>query len=161
MDNKIQALLSIGEKPKDIAERLDISYHKVLNAQKVYKSNINNDSVEHVKALDPVALELIVEKAKAEAPTKVIKSLKVIQDGITGLQKLDSEFHSTFSLALGKAEEFLARDDLKPSEWVAITNALGNAYRNIFNDSGVKVNIDNSTSIQSDKLSMFKGSLRG
>jgi len=161
MDTKIRALLSIGEKPKDIADRLKIGYHKVLSVQKQLDKDNNNDKTGEAVHMDPVALEIIVEKAKEHAPTNVIKSLERVHEGVVGLQKLDTEFHRVFAKALQKAEGFLDKADLKPSEWVAITNSLSNAYNNIFNNKGVNVSIDNSTSIQSDKLSMFKGSLRG
>jgi len=161
MEVKIQALLELGEKPKDIAEKLGCGYQKVLSERKKMDAKRANRKIDDIVTIDPVALEIIVDKAKEEAPASVIKKLDRVAEGITGLQKLDGEFHRTFSIALSKANEFLEGEKLKPSEWVAITNALSAAYNNIYNNSGVNVHVDNSTQVSSNNLSMFKGAMRG
>ncbi len=161
MEVKIQSLLAMGEKPKDIAEKLGCGYQKVLTVRKKMALEKDNGKVEELVGVDPVALEIMVEKAREEAPATVVKKLEAVVEGVTGLQKLDGEFHTTFSVALGRATEFLESDKLKPSEWVAITNALSSAYNNIYNNSGVNVHVDNSTQVSSNNLSMFKGSVRG
>ncbi len=159
--SSVRALLKLGEKPKDISERTGVPYQKVLSVKKGMVSDDANRQVSEIASMDPVALDIIVEKAKTEAPARVVADLERVREGVSGLQKLDSEFHTTFSKILGRAEEFLDSDKLKPSEWVAITNALSSAYNNIFNNSGVSVNVDNSTKVSATSLSMFKGSLRG
>jgi len=155
-----KALLKMGEKAKDVAEKTGLSYQKVLAIKKSMIADDTQRELGDIVAMDPVALDIIVEKAKSEAPKRVVKEIERIQEGVTGLQKLDGEFHTTFSLVLSKAEDYLSREDLKASEWVAITNALSSAYNNIYNNSGVSVNVDNSTKVSSHSLSMFKGSLR-
>ena len=157
---KAKGLLALGEKPKDIAEKLDINYQKVLKLRRDLQKENENANVEKLQSIDPVAVQLIVDKARDEAPTTIVNKLEAVQEGINGLQKLDNEFQTTFSLILGKAENFLANDKLKPSEWVAITNALSNAYSNIFNNKGVNVNVNNGTQFSDTKLSMFKNSMR-
>ena len=161
METKIRSLLVIGEKPKDIAEKLDVGYQKVLKIRKDMEAEKANAKVADVVSMDPVALELIVEKAKENAPARVVKQLETMHEGITGLQMLDNEFHTTFSKILTRAEEFLDDDKLTPAQWVSITNALSNAYNNIFNNSGVNVHVDNSTKINTGKVDMFKGAMRG
>ena len=161
METKIRSLLAIGEKPKDIASKLDVGYPKVLKIRKDMDAEKTNASIDDVVMLDPVALELIVDKAKENAPAKVVKKLESMHEGISGLQKLDNEFHTTFSKILTKAEEFLNGDDLTPAQWVSITNALSNAYNNIFNSSGVNVHVDNSTKVSNSSVAMMKGAMRG
>ncbi len=161
MEVKIQALLELGEKPKDIAEKLGCGYQKVLSERKKMETKRANRKIDDIVTIDPIALEIIVDKAKEEAPASVIKRLDRVAKGITGLQKLDGEFHRTFSIALKRANEFLEGEKLKPSEWVSITNALSSAYNNIYNNSGVNVHVDNSTQVSSNNLSMFKGAMRG
>ena len=158
----IKAQLALGRQPKEISAVIEgASYPTVLNIRKEMESDKTKERISSVAQLDPIALDLIVDKAKAEAPAAIIKKLEAVQEGLSGLQLLDNKFHTTMSLVLKKAEKFLSEEDLKPSEWVAITNALSNAYNNIFNNKGVSVNVDNSTQISSSKLSMFKGSMRG
>jgi phage tail sheath protein FI len=147
------ALLAMGEKPKDVAEKTGVSYQKVLQLKKAEEQS-------DVEVIDPAILHMVVEKAKEEAPAKVVKKLEKVAEGLTGLQVLDNEFHTTMSNVLKRANEFLDNEDLKAGEWVAITNALSNAYNNIFNNKGVSVNVNNGTQVSSNQLSMFKGSLR-
>ena len=158
---KAKGLIALDVPAKEIAEKTGVAYQKVLSMKKIMAKEQSNGMIEEARAIDPEVLAVVVEKAKNEAPTRVVKQLENIQEGLTGLQILDNEFHTTFSLLLGKAEDFLARDDLKPSVWVSITNALSGAYNNIFNNSGVSVHVDNSTTVNSSKLSMFKGAMRG
>jgi len=154
----VRAKLALGEKPRAIAESTGVKYQTVLAIKKRTKPDA--DKVSDLMEIDPVALDVIVTKAKEEAPAKVVKQLEKVQEGLSGLQALDAKFHTTMALALGKAEDYLTKEDLKPSEWVSITNALSQAYSNIFNNKGVNVNVNNGTQFSDSKLSMFKGSLR-
>ena len=158
---KAKGLLALGGTPKEVAETSGVAYQKVLSIKKSMIKEKSNAQLAEARTISPEVLDIVIEKAKTEAPTRVVKELEAVQEGLTGLQVLDTEFHTTFSIILGKAEEFLTRDDLKPSEWVAITNSLSNAYNNIFNNSGVNVHVDNSTTVNSSKVAMFKHSMRG
>ncbi len=158
MKNKVLALLELGEKPKDIAEKTGVNYQTVLKHKKEMMLGKSKEDVQSL--ITEPALHMIVEKAKEEAPAKVVQKLEAVAEGLNGLQLLDAKFHTTLANALDKANEFLKRDDLKPSEWVAITNALSQAYNNVFKQAGVNVNVNNGTQFSDSKLSMFKGSLR-
>ena len=158
---RAKSLLTLGEKPKDVAEKTGVAYNKILVLKKEIASERDKERVKEVLTVDPVALDIIVEKAKEEAPASVAHKLDAINEGVKGLQALDTEFHKTFANILRKANKFLDEDGLKPAEWVMITNALSGAYNNIFNNSGVNVHVDNSTQVSNSSLSMFKGSLRG
>jgi len=155
---KAKSLLALGEAPKDVAEKTGLGYQTILKLRKDLEAETDAD----VTTIDPVAVQVIVDKAREDnVPSNIVKKLEVVQEGITGLQKLDNEFHTTMSKVLQKANEFLDGDSLKPSEWVAITNSLSSAYNNIFNNSGVNVHVDNSTNVSSTAVSMMKGALRG
>ena len=158
---KAEGLLSMGEKPRDIAEKIGLNYQAVLAVRKEMEDKRAKAKVLDLSSIDPVAMELIVDKAKQGAPTSVVKKLEVVSEGVKGLHLLDNEFHTTFSKVLTKAEEFLNDDKLTAAQWVSITNALSNAYNNIFNNSGVNVHVDNSTSVSATSLSMMKGAMRG
>ena len=154
---RAKSLLAMGETPKDVAEKTDIGYQTVLKLRKELDAEKQLD----VTTIDPLAVQIIVDKAKEEdVPAKLVKKLEAVHEGVTGLQKLDSDFHTTMSNALRKANTFLDSEDLKPSEWVSITNALSNAYNNIFNNSGVNVHVDNSTNVSSTAVSLMKGAMR-
>jgi len=155
---RAKSLLAMGEKPKEVAEKTGVNYQKVLKLRK----DLDEENTPDVTTIDPAAVQLIVDKAKEDdVPAVMIRKLEKVAEGVTGLQKLDNEFHTTFSKILSKAEEFLDSEKLKPSEWVAITNALSGAYNNIFNNSGVNVHVDNSTNVSSTAVSMMRGAMRG
>jgi len=156
----VRAKLELGKTPRKISDEMDdVGYQTALSIRREMERDKENDLVEEVKAVD---LQMVVERAKEDmAPKDVVKKLERVQEGVSGLQLLDSEFHTTMSAVLKRANEFLEQDDLKTSEWVSITNALSNAYNNIFNNKGVNVHVDNSQQISDNNLSMFKGALRG
>ena len=89
------------------------------------------------------------------------QKIETIEAGLTGLEKLDNKFHTTMSGILDNADRFLSKEDLSVGEWSTITKGVSDAYGKIFNDSGVKVNVNNGTQFSDSKLSMFKGALRG
>ncbi len=160
---KVEARLAMGSTPRELADgefKGDVSYLTILGWRKQMKAEHQKEQVQEIVRVDAAILENVVERAREEAPSVVVKKIEKLQDGVNGLQLLDEKFHKTMSLALSKAEEFLAQEDLKSSEWVAITNALANAYNNIFNSKGVSVNVNNGTQFSDTKLSMFKGSIR-
>lgn len=158
----IKAKLALGKTPREVADELPTSnYQTILIIKKKMAIETEKEKVDTLTSLSPIALDILVDKAKEEAPKAVVKKLEDLSEGINGLQLLDAQFHTVMGTIVKKAEAFLSREDLKVSDWVAITNALSNAYNNIFNNSGVSVNVNNSTQVNSSKLSMFKGSLRG
>jgi len=153
---KIRALLKLGENKQDIAERLNCSYSTVIKEARALKREEEND----VTKIDTDLLQYVIEETKETAPQSVVQSLETIEEGITGLQKLDERFHKTVTLMLDKADEYLKQEDLKIGEFSTVTGAVSNAYKSIFQSGGVNVNVNNGTQISDNKLSMFKNSMR-
>lgn len=157
----VKAKIALGQTPREISAAMtDVTYQAALSLKKEYEREQAEAMVDEVTKIEPEAMQIIVEKARKEAPANIVKKLELVQDGVSGLQKLDSDFHHTMGQVLHRARSFLADEELKASEWVAITNALSTAYNNIFNNKGVNVHVDNSTQVSGTNLSMFKGSLR-
>lgn len=156
----VQAKLAMGATPRELALgefEGKISYSVIKRISRDMEAEDEKD----ITSINPGIIHMVVEKAKEEAPKKVVAKLEKLSEGINSLQLLDGQFHVTMGLALDKADEFLGQEDLKPSDWVAITNALSNAYNNIFNNKGVNVNVNNGTQFSDTKLNMFKGAMRG
>ncbi len=161
---KIKARLAMGSTPRELADgefRGVAGYVTILNLRKELAAGKEREAAQTAASIDPVVLDIVIEKAREEAPVSVVKKMEKIQEGLSGLQILDDKFHTTMIKALERAEEYLEGEGLKSSEWVAITNALSSAYNNIFNSKGVSVNVNNGTQFSDSKLQMFKGSLRG
>ena len=153
----IRALIKLGETRRDIATRLGCSYDTVTKEIAKMKKEEDHDATK----VDMDLLQHVITETKETAPPDIKKRFEVIEEGVTGLQKLDGRFHDTMANILSKADGFMNREDLTIGEWATITNAVGNAYKNIFAQSGVNVNVNNGTQFSDTKLSMFKGALRG
>ncbi len=160
---EIEAQLALGKSPTEIANERDgkPTYLTILNIKKKMAAQEEKKEVQELVTIEPHVMHTIVEKAKEEAPAKVVAQLEKVEEGVKGLQLLDTKFHSVLAKAVGKAEKFLDQEDLKPAEWVAITNALASAYSSVFNSKGVNVNVNISNNFSDTKLSMFKGAMRG
>ena len=160
--NKITALLELGtETVKEISVRLGVDYHAVSDLKRALKNKKKDNDVKWAAKAPIELISDMVDKAKVEAPYTVIKKLDKIQEGLSGIQLLDSKFHSTMTLALEKADQLLNSEDLTSGQWVAITNALSRAYSDIFNNKGVSVNVNSQNNFSTDKVNMFKGAMRG
>ena len=150
---RAKSLLATGKTPKEVAELLDdVSYQQALKYKKELVKDQEANLLGEVVSAQPEHLQIIKDN---------LPEIADVVDGVSGLQLLDTKFHSVMIKALDKVGGFLDRDDLKVTEWVAITNSLSGAYNNIFNNKGVNVNVNNGTQFSDTKLSMFKGSMRG
>jgi hypothetical protein len=154
--SQIRALLKLGESRKDIAERLKCTYDAVSKEAQKLKKEEDGD----VTKVDADLLNHVIAETKETAPAEIVKKFEVIEEGITGLQKLDDRFHKSMTKMLDKADSFLVKD-ISVSEFATVTGAISNAYKSIFQSGGVNVNVNNGTQISDTKLSMFKGALRG
>ena len=155
--SQIRALLKLGESRKDIAERLKCNYDSVSKEAQKLKKEEDGD----VTKVDLDLLNHVITETKETSAVDVSKKFEVIEEGISGIQKLDARFHKSMTNMLDKADEFLVRESLTISEFATVTGAISNAYKSIFQSGGVNVNVNNGTQISDTKLSMFKTSLRG
>jgi len=158
---RIAALLELGETVPEIARILNIPYTTVkmirADIDKSYESVLITD----VKAMHPKILEVAVEEASKIVSPEVAHELGKLKEGVQGMEALDLSFQTTMGHALDAASRKLQDEDIKTAELVSLTNAISRAYSDIFNSKGVSVNVNNGQQFSTDKLSMFKGSLRG
>jgi len=158
---KAEALLAMGETPKAVAEKLNMGYQTALSWKKrLDKKNESQGDLQAIIEVEPTTLHTIAESVKETAPPKVAKQIDKLVDGVTGLQKLEPKFHAVVINLLEAAEEMSVHQDLSVKDWATLSTGIGSLYNSIFNKSGVNVNVMNSTTINSEKMSMFKGSMR-
>ena len=161
---KADALLAMGETPKSVGEQLGIPEVTVRSWKK--KLETTNEDLDTVVQVDATTLHQVAENIKATAPPTVIKKIDKLVAGVTGLQELEPKFHSLTLTLLEKAEELTkivdedGKSALSVKDWLALSNGIGNLYANIFNKSGVNVNVLNQTQVSGEKLSMFKSTMR-
>jgi len=170
MKLRIQALLSMGEMPMEIAEKYDVPYVTIQGwKKKLEKASSEDAKVEKLVKTDPIILQGIVDKLETVAPSDVVKKAQKLVDGVTGLQQLEPKFHAIVFNLLDMAEKMMSavdEDDGEPvvlsiKDWTMLSNGIGTLYTNIFNKSGVNVNVMNQTTVNSEKVSLFKSQMRG
>ncbi len=154
---KIEAELALGKTPKDLAEKYSKSYGTILGWQKKLKEK--NSDVDTVVAIEPEILHAVAARIKAEAPKDVAKKIDAVVDGVTSLQSLEPKFHAVVLNLLERAEELSLDKELSIRDWAALGNGIGQLYTNIFNKSGVNVNVLNNTQVNGEKMQLFKSSM--
>ncbi len=157
---QILAELREGKKSKELSEKYGVPYITIQTWKQKLNKGGADEKIQQLVQIDESALQVVVEKVKESAPPKVAKEIEKVVDGVVGLQKLEPEFHTLVTKLLTKAESFADAEDLAVKDWVAISNSIGLLYANIFNKSGVNVNVLNQTTVHGEKMSMFKGSMR-
>lgn len=158
---KIEAELAMGTPARELSDKYDVPYVTINS----WKNKIENEQamdkdLDVIVKADQPTLHLLAEKVKSEAPKKMAEKIDKVVEGAEALQKLEPKFISlTYSL-LNKAEELLGDADLSVRDWKDISMAIGTLYTSIYNKSGVNVNVMQNNNINSEKLSMFKSSMR-
>ncbi len=155
---KAEALLAMGDTPKQVHEKLGVPEVTARLWKK--KLEEQNTDLETVVDVDLPTLHQVAENIKSNAPQTVIDKVDKLVDGVTGLKQLEPKFHSVVLNLLTKAETLSQTEDLSVKDWLSLSNGIGSLYANIFNKSGVNVNVLNQTQVSSEKLSMFRGSMR-
>ncbi len=159
---KILAELATGATPKDLAHKYKTPYVTILGWKKKYeKERQGQADVEVLTSTDLPILHAVAERVKEEAPASVARKIDKLVEGVTALEQLEPKFHTVTLKLLEAAEEMASRDDLTVKDWSTLSAGIGGLYASIFNKSGVNVNVMNQTNVNNEKLSMFKGSLRG
>lgn len=158
---KIEAELAMGTKPRELSEKYNVPYVTINSwKNKMESEQLADKDLNVLVKADEATLHTLAEKVKESAPKKVAEKIDGIVEGVDALKKLEPKFVSiTFSL-LTKAEELLETDELSVKDWKDISMAIGALYTSIYNKSGVNVNVMNQNTIHSEKLSMFKSSMR-
>ena len=155
---KADALLANGTPIDEVANKLGIPEVTVRSWKR--KLEEQNEDLKTVVKVDAAVLHSIADKVRETAPADVIKKVDNIVDKVVGLQQLEPKFHSIVMNLLEKAEELSKDSDLSVKDWKDLSSGIGLLYANIFNKSGVNVNVLNQTQVSSEKLQMFKSTMR-
>ncbi len=157
---KADSLLSMGESFDRVHEITKVPIVTLRSWKKRLDATNNND-LNVVVDVDLPTLHHVAEEIKKNAPAEVVKKVDMLVKNVVGLKQLEPKFHQVVMNLLTKAETLSADEDLSIKDWLAISNGIGNLYTNIFNKSGVNVNVLNQTQVSGEKMQMFKSSMRG
>jgi len=156
---KVEAELAMGKKPRELSNKYDIPYVTINGwANKMTKAKETDISA--VVAVDPATLHIVADRLREEAPAEVVKKIDKLVDGVVGIQQLEPKFHAVVLSLLERAEVLSRDSELSIKDWKVLGDGISNMYANIFNKSGVSVNVMNQTQVSGEKLSLFKSSMR-
>ncbi len=154
---KIEAELTLGKSPKELAEKYNTSYGTILSWKK--KLLETNNDVSTLVAIEPQVLHAVAERVKLEAPKDIAKKIDAVVEGVTSMQALEPKFQAVVLKLLTRAETLADDKELSIKDWALLGQGIGNLYTNIFNKSGVNVNVLNNTQVNGEKMQLFKSSL--
>ena len=158
---KAEAKLSSGMTSREVSEEMGIAYITVHSWKNKLEDQDAEATVCDLVKVDKDALRTVKQMVEENAPPKVAKEIGKVVDGIVGLQSLEPKFLTVVTKLLEAAEEMAGKDDLSIKDWVAISNGIGQLYSNIYNKSGTNINVLNQNQVNGERMSMFKGSMRG
>ena len=156
---KIEAELSLGKTPKELSEKYNVGYQTILSWKKKLEAKTHDANINSVVSVEPEVLHMVADKLKQDAPPMVVKQIDKVVEGAIGLQTLEPKFHAVVLQLLERAETLSKDKDLSIKDWKILGDGIGQLYTNIFNKSGVSVNVMNNTQISGEKMSLFKSSL--
>ena len=155
---KADALLASGASIDDVAKQLGIPKVTVRSWKK--KLEAQNNDLNTVVEVDAPTLHQVADKIKETAPAEVSKKVDKLVDGVVGLKILEPKFHTVVFNLLEAAEEMSVKQDLSVKDWKDLSTGIATLYSNIFNKSGVNVNVMNQTQVSGEKLTMFRTNMR-
>ena len=144
---------------KEAAEKYDVSVGTVYGIRRKLESGKIDTTIAEAENMDPVVMKTVVEEVVATAPPEVKKQADILVDGIAGLDKLKHKFQETGYQLATKIMQLSRNEDLTPSELLTLSKAFNETVQ-AFSTSATTINVVNETNVNSDKLSLFKASLR-
>ena len=157
---KVEAELAMGKNPKELSDKYNVGYQTINNWRKKLVDKKGNNDLATVVEVDEKTLHIVASKLKEDAPQEMVKKIDKLVDGVVGLQQLEPKFHAMVLKLLEKAEELSDSETLTVTQWKMLGDGISNMYANIFNKSGVSVNVMNQTNVSGEKLSLFKASMK-
>jgi len=171
MDTKkaeILVQLAQGAKPRKLSDDFDVPYSTIMTWRREMGDSKVKDEVLDVAKADKVVLATVVEGIKEQAtdnlPPATAKSmgrkLDQLEEGISSLQLLDTQFHDTIIKLLKWADKQIT-DDMSMRDWKMLASSIGDLHSAIFSKGGTNINLmQQNNSGSSARVERFKGSFR-
>lgn len=161
--NKVIEKLIKGYNCKKISKELGLKYQTVLAISKEVDDASREENINIIKDLPDEGLAIVADLIddKKDLPVIVRSKLKEVATGGNKLKKLESKFQDLLSETVDRASEFLKEDNLTPKEFTDIAKTIGTIYKDVFNQKGMNVQINNGDNIgiSNQSLNVFKKSL--
>ena len=140
--------LQLGQlTPKQIAERFDIPYSKVIRIQAMYKEAVNNNTVEEFLQTERLVMDRAAELLASELPsiTQEVAAAKASLDKkLTIMEQLNDDLATTATIANNKLRTFISSAGTA-GELSTLVDSLCILRNAFFNKNITQVNIQNNT----------------
>lgn len=150
MDEKylIISRLANDEKPKDIAEALDVSYGKVLRVRSEFNQAKEAGTIDELVNMDQVMLDKLLNQAASDVPAELsaaaddavanVSKAKGVLDAFQGDLVVTATYVTTRIKSMASSVDHVA-------EIVDLSDALCKLQTAFFNSNKTQVNIQNNT----------------
>ena len=145
----IKAELVAGGNPRKLADKYGVHYTTVIGYRNDLRDGVIDTEVLDVANADAHVLKVVAEEVKtkvADAGALPPKSLEGFNDkvddiveGVSSLQLLDTQFHTTITKLLSWANNQIT-DDMRLADWRAIASQVGELHTAVFS-KGTTVNV--------------------
>ena len=158
---KIEAELRMGKRPRELADRYDVSYPTVMGWKRKLDEGLSDEDVDELLKYDEVTLHQVVDAVKESAPVLEAKKVEKLVDDVSGLKRLEEKTRELSLEILNKVEVALSLEG-EPNmktlrEAAGIVSTLHTA---LFSKNTTQVLVNNTTNISSEKREIFKSSLK-
>lgn len=133
--------------PKEIAERMDIPYSKVIRIQAQYKEAVNNNTVAEFLQTERLVMDRAAELLASELPTitqEVAAAKAGLDKKLTIMEQLNDDLAMTANLANVKIRTFISGAETA-GELSTLVDSLCTLRNAFFNKNITQVNIQNNT----------------
>ena len=158
-----------GASPQEVATKYGVDIQTVRNW---VKEDAKQASRDQVIDLDPVVVATVVNEIKDKAENsanittkqinKLERGLDKLQEGLEGLELLESSFHTTIMNLLNWANAKIV-EDMKVSEWTQLVNGITELHSTLFGKgSSTQINLmqQNNQMTSATKVDAFKSGFR-
>ena len=158
-----------GASPQEVATKYGVDVQTVRNWLREDARQAERDEVID---LDPIVVATVVGEIKAKAENsanittkqinKLERGLDKLQDGLIGLDLLESSFHTTIMNLLDWANGKIV-EDMKVSEWTQLVNGITELHSTLFGKgSSTQINLmqQNNQMTSATKVDAFKSGFR-
>lgn len=133
--------------PKEIAERMEIPYSKVIRIQAQYKEAIINNTVTEFLQSERLVMDRAAELLASELPTiaqEVAEAKAGLDKKLSMMEQLNDDLALTAQIANNKLRVFIAGADTA-GELSTLVDSLCTLRNAFFNKNITQVNIQNNT----------------
>jgi len=160
---KIEAELRLGKNSRELSEKYDISYKTIQIWKKKIDAEMVEVDIDTALSYDEATLYGVVNKLQEEdAPALEVEKAKKLAEDVIGLQRIEAKTREISMAILSQTQKYVEVNDCSLKELREASGIVTTIHNALFNKNTTQVNVmnNNTTNISSEKLELFKSSLK-